>query len=110
MHPPIATRPCAHVYLSFFFDAPLVLAVPRNSFIRFFRCLPALNHQYACPFVFQYACRRTLLPARLLNLRGLAVSHQPVVRLELLDRLRRVVDEREARALATAVLGPETEA
>ena len=52
----------------------------------------------------------TLLPARLLDLGRLSVSHESVVRLELLHRLARVVDEREAGALATTILRPETEA
>ena len=52
----------------------------------------------------------TLLPARLLNLGRLSISHQPVVRLKLLHRLRRVVDERETCALAAAILCPEAEA
>jgi len=52
---------------------------------------------------------RTLLPARLLNLRRLPISHQPVMRLKLLHHLVRVVDQREAGALATAILCSEAE-
>ena len=52
----------------------------------------------------------TLLPARLLNLVRHAHAHQPVVRLALLHHLVAVVDEREPRALAAAVLRPEAEA
>ena len=52
----------------------------------------------------------TLLPARLLNLGRLPVSHQPVPRLELLHGLGGVVDEREAGALAATILCPEAEA
>lgn len=53
---------------------------------------------------------RTLLSAGLLDLGGLAVTDEPVVGLELLHRLGAVVDEGEAGALATTVLGAETEA
>lgn len=53
---------------------------------------------------------RTLLPAGLLDLVGHADTDQPVVRLELLHGLVGVVDESEAGALATTVLGPEAEA
>lgn len=53
---------------------------------------------------------RTLLPAGLLDLAGHADADQSVVRLELLHRLVGVVDESEAGALATTVLGPEAEA
>jgi hypothetical protein len=52
---------------------------------------------------------RTLLSARLLDLRGLAVTDEPVVGLELLHRLGAVVNESEASGLATTVLGAETE-
>src|ERR1700760_536246 len=52
----------------------------------------------------------TLLSTRLLNLAGLSVSHQPVMRLELLHRLGGVVDEGEAGALAATILRAETEA
>ncbi len=55
-------------------------------------------------------CIRTLLPARLLNLGRLAVSHQPVVWLELLHRLGRIVDKREAGALAATELCAEAKA
>ena len=51
----------------------------------------------------------TLLPARLLHLGRLSVSHQPVSRLEFLHRLVGVVDEREAGALATTILRAEAE-
>jgi len=53
---------------------------------------------------------RTLLPARLLDLGGLSVSYEPVVRLELLHCLGRIVNERETGALAATVLSPEAEA
>lgn len=52
---------------------------------------------------------RTLLPARLLDLGGQADADQPVVGLELLHRLGRVVDEGKAGGLAATELGPETE-
>lgn len=52
---------------------------------------------------------RTLLSAGLLDLGGLAVADEPVVGLELLHGLGAVVDEGEAGALATTVLGAETE-
>lgn len=52
---------------------------------------------------------RTLLSAGLLDLGGLAVADEPVVGLELLHGLVAVVDESEAGALATTVLGAETE-
>jgi hypothetical protein len=52
---------------------------------------------------------RTLLPARLLNLRRLPISHQPIMRLKLLHHLVRVVDQRETGALATAILCSEAE-
>jgi len=51
-----------------------------------------------------------LLPARLLNFRRLSVSHESVVRFELLHRLATVVDEREASALAATILCPEAKA
>ena len=54
-------------------------------------------------------CKRTLLPARLLNLRRLPDAHEAVVRLELLQRLDRVVEQAEAGTLAAAVCGTETE-
>lgn len=53
--------------------------------------------------------RRTLLPAGLLDLARHAVSHQPVVGLELLHRLGGVVEESKAGALATTEVCPETE-
>ena len=53
--------------------------------------------------------KRTLLSAGLLDLGGLAVADEPVVGLELLHGLGAVVDEGEAGALATTVLGAETE-
>jgi hypothetical protein len=52
---------------------------------------------------------RTLLSAGLLDLGGLAVTDESVVGLELLHGLGAVVDEGKAGALATAVLGAETE-
>lgn len=54
--------------------------------------------------------KHTLLPTRLLNLGRLPIPYQPIMRLELLHRLLAVVDEREAGALAAAVLRAETEA
>ena len=51
----------------------------------------------------------TLLPASLLNLVCHANPHQPVVGLELLQRLCAVIDERKTSALATTVLCPEAE-
>jgi hypothetical protein len=53
--------------------------------------------------------KRTLLSAGLLNLLGSTNADKTVVRLELLQSLVGVVDEGETRALATTVLGPETE-
>jgi hypothetical protein len=53
--------------------------------------------------------KRTLLSAGLLDLGGLAVADEPVVGLELLHGLGAVVDEGKAGALATTVLGAETE-
>jgi hypothetical protein len=52
---------------------------------------------------------RTLLSAGLLDLGGLAVTDESVVGLELLHGLGAVVNEGEAGALATTVLGAETE-
>lgn len=51
-----------------------------------------------------------MLPTRPLDLRGLPVPDESVPWLKLLHRLRRIVDEREASALATAILCPEAEA
>jgi len=53
--------------------------------------------------------KRTLLPARLLDLVGHSVSHEPVVWLKALHRLSAVVYECKASALAATVLGSETE-
>jgi len=104
----------------FFLSPPFVFAVPRDSLPRFFLCLP-IDHTYQHPFC-QFSCPshrqmmevlmciRTLLPARLLNLGRLAVSHQPVVWLELLHRLGRIVDKREAGALAATELCAEAKA
>ena len=50
-----------------------------------------------------------MLPTRPLGLGRQADAHEPVLRLELLERLDRVVDEGEAGALAAAVLGAEAE-
>ena len=52
----------------------------------------------------------TLLPTRPLPLRRLSVAHESELRLKLLHRLRGVVDEREAGALAASILCPEAEA
>lgn len=49
------------------------------------------------------------MPGGLLDLGGHAVSHKPVVGFELLHRLRRVVDESKASALATTIVCPEAE-
>ena len=54
--------------------------------------------------------KRTLLSARLLNFSRHPISDLPVMRLEFLQGLVRVIDEREARALATAILCSEAEA
>jgi hypothetical protein len=59
--------------------------------------------------LFSHDVQRTLLSAGLLDLGGLAVTDEPVVGLELLHGLGAVVDEGEAGALATTVLGAETE-
>ena len=53
---------------------------------------------------------RTLLSARLLNLRSSPIPHQPIMRLKLLHHLMAVVDKRETGALAPSVLGSEAEA
>jgi hypothetical protein len=53
--------------------------------------------------------KRTLLSAGLLDLGSLAVTDESVVGLELLHGLGAVVDEGKAGALATTVLGAETE-
>lgn len=50
-----------------------------------------------------------MLPARLLNLGRLSIPHEPIPRLELLHHLIRIVDEREPRGFAPAVLSPEPE-
>ena len=50
-----------------------------------------------------------LLSTRLLDLSGMPHPHQPIMRLELLHRLDRVVDERKARGFAAAVLGAHAE-
>lgn len=68
--------------------------------------------QYACPACGHgrgSACRRTLLPAGLLDLGGHAVPHQPVVGLELLHGLGAVVDESEAGALTATEVCLEAE-
>lgn len=51
-----------------------------------------------------------MLPTRPLDLRGLSVPNESVPGLKALHRLRRIVDEREACALATTILCPEAEA
>ena len=114
--------PAAH--FSFFALGPLTFAVPRRVFCRFLRCLPVggrncqpspaptnpiflCHRSMRCP-----GCgvvERTLLPARLLDLGGHADTDQPEVRLELLHRLGRVVDEGEAGGLAATELGAKTE-
>jgi hypothetical protein len=53
--------------------------------------------------------KRTLLPARLLDLARHAVPHQPVVGLKLLHRLGGVVDESKTGALAATIVRLETE-
>lgn len=53
---------------------------------------------------------RTLLSARLLDLRSSPIPHQPIMRLKLLHHLMAIIDERETGALATSVLGSEAEA
>ena len=50
-----------------------------------------------------------LLSTRLLDLARLAHSNQSVVRLELLHRLNRIVDQGETCRLAAAVLGAHAE-
>lgn len=102
-----------HAYFFFLSPAPpLVFATPRNSFDLFFLCLPVREGQYngANSIWHDKHEGHTLLSAGLLNLRRLSVSDESVSRLELLHRLRRVVDERKPSALATAVLCPEAEA
>lgn len=48
-----------------------------------------------------------LLPTRLLNLGREPIPHQPIMRLELLQRLRTIIDEGKSRALAAAILRAE---
>lgn len=52
----------------------------------------------------------TLLSAGFLDLCRNTISHQSVMRLELLQHLMRIIDEREPGALPTTVLCPEAEA
>ena len=54
-------------------------------------------------------CKRTLLPAGLLDLGGHAVPHQPVVGLELLHGFGVLVDQGKAGALATTKVCLEAE-
>lgn len=104
------------VYLSFFALAPLTFAVPRRVFCLFLRCLPmrekisnvsTKNSQNQ--IVKSWRGKHTLLPAGLLDLGGLADTHQPVAGLELLEGLGRVVDQGEAGGLATTELSPQAE-
>lgn len=53
--------------------------------------------------------KRTLLSARLLNLGGEANTDEAVVRLELLQRLGRVIDKGKSSGLATTELSPQAE-
>lgn len=53
---------------------------------------------------------RTLLSARLINLRSGPIPHQPIMRLKLLHHLMTIIDERETGALATSILRSEAEA
>ena len=53
---------------------------------------------------------RTLLSARLLNLRSSPIPHQPIMRLKLLHNLMAIIDERETSALAASVLCSEAKA
>jgi hypothetical protein len=53
--------------------------------------------------------KRTLLPARLLDLGGHAVSHKSVAGFEVLHGLGAVVDEGEASGLATTEVCLEAE-
>lgn len=89
-----------HDYVYFFFlSPPLVFATPLDSLARFFLCLPVSHaHQRHCYHTKTTGCLQqaisyvqgilTLLPACLLDLRRLSVSHQSVVWLKLLHRLR----------------------
>ena len=53
---------------------------------------------------------RTLLSARFLNFTRHPISDLPIMRLEFLQGLVRVIDERKARALTTTILCSEAEA
>lgn len=106
------------LYFLSFFAPPLVLAVPRNSFILFLRCLPVTSQYILDPDIHSKSIlawcvdiqkRRTLLPAGLLDLGSHAISHEPVAGLELLHRLGAVVDERKASALAATEVCLEAE-
>lgn len=122
----IVTEPIAPVVprIVYFFlslEAPLVLAVPRNSLERFFLCLP--NHESIISYVVHVTRHvkkdglnpphmqgaLTLLSRGLLDLVGLSVADESVVWLELLHGLGGIVEEGEAGALAATVLGAETE-
>ena len=87
------------------------LAVPRTSLPRFLRCLPVIYRQSQpfTPSAIHRPGKRTLLSASPLLLCCHADTDKSVVRLELLHRCLRVVDERETGALATTELGAETE-
>ena len=53
---------------------------------------------------------RTLLSARLVNLRGSPIPHQPIMRLKLLHHLMAIIDKREPSALPPSILCSEAEA
>lgn len=118
---------CVYFFLSL--PGPLVLAVPRNSLLRFFLCLPVITKHVSTrsgmahvrsikTFLFEFPPWArdttsggvlTLLSAGLLDLVGLAVAHQSVVWFKLLDCLGGVVEEGKARALTATELRAEAE-
>ena len=109
LHPP--TDPLRVVYFSFFLVTPLTFAVPRIFLSLFLRCLPALSCQHQNPL---YRMRprwmqRTLLSAWSLGLRGNPNPNKSVLRLELLQCLGGIIDERKTGSLSTTKLGSKTE-
>lgn len=110
------------VVYSFFAFLPLLFSVPRSVFCLFLRCLPVWVVSISIPHQNQPGIRttpdaihrveggrRTLLPRRPLGLGGKPDPDEPVLGLELLHGLGRVVDEAEAGRLAAAELGAQAE-